>query len=44
LEMLAAYVEMKARKCAEGRDFAFGEMWKVITSHHLHGNTDAWHF
>jgi len=44
LEMLAGYVEMRARKCAEGRDFAFGEMLKVVTSHHLHGNTGAWNF
>ena len=44
LEMLAYYVEMRARKAAEGHDFTFGENLKVITSHHLHGSTEAWRF
>lgn len=44
LEMLAEYVEFKARECAKGRSFEFGEMWKVVTPRHLHGSTSTWQF
>ena len=43
-ELLAGYVESKARECAKGRSFEFGEMWKVVTPRHLHGSTSTWQF
>jgi LmbE family N-acetylglucosaminyl deacetylase len=44
LEMLAQYVEYMAREKAKGQSFEFGEMWKVVTTRHLHGSTDTWKF
>lgn len=44
LEMLAQYVEYIAREKAKGQNFEFCEMWKVVTTRHLHGSTDTWKF
>jgi LmbE family N-acetylglucosaminyl deacetylase len=42
LDMLAGYVEHKASRYAEGHDFKYAEMWKVITPRQLHGFTETW--
>ncbi len=44
LERLAQYAEYKAREKAKDQGFEFGELWKVVTTRHLHGNTDTWKF
>lgn len=42
LEMLAESVLAYARSKAQGRGFEYGEMWKVVTTRHLHGYPDTW--
>ena len=44
LVYLAQRVEYHAREKAQGHGFEYAEMWKVVTTGHLHGNTDTWKF
>jgi N,N'-diacetylchitobiose non-reducing end deacetylase len=44
LEMVAERLEYYARTKAQGQGVEFAEMWKVVTTRHLHGYPDAWKF